>query len=96
VVNMDFMFSDSYSGITTINITNLDTSNVVNMEGMFNNCYNLTTINGIIDLKHCATYDRMFTNCSNLTGVKVKNLPTDFNTFCNIARIDKSKVTIVS
>lgn len=96
VVNMDFMFSDSYSGITTINITNLDTSNVVNMEGMFNNCYNLTTINGIIDLKHCATYDRMFTNCSNLTGVKVKNLPTDFNTFCNIARIDKSKVTVVS
>ena len=96
VVNMDFMFSDSYSGITTINITNLDTSNVVNMEGMFNNCYNLTTINGIIDLKHCATYDRMFTNCSNLTGVKVKNLPTDFNTFCNIARIDKSKVIVVS
>jgi len=96
VVNMDFMFSDSYSGITTINITNLDTSNVVNMEGMFNNCYNLTTINGIIDLKHCATYDRMFTNCSNLTGIKVKNLPTDFNTFCNIARIDKSKVTVVS
>ena len=96
VVNMDFMFSDSYSGITTINITNLDTSNVVNMEGMFNNCYNLTTINGIIDLKHCATYDRMFTNCSNLTGIKVKNLPADFNTFCNIARIDKSKVIVVS
>ena len=96
VVNMDFMFSDSYSGITTINITNLDTSNVVNMEGMFNNCYNLTTINGIIDLKHCATYDRMFTNCSNLTGVKVKNLPTDIDTFCRKARIDKSKVTIVS
>ena len=96
VVNMDFMFSDSYSGITTINITNLDTSNVVNMEGMFNNCYNLTTINGIIDLKHCATYDRMFTNCSNLTGVKVKNLPTDINTFCSIARINKSQVTVVS
>lgn len=96
VGNMDFMFSDSYSGITTINITNLDTSNVVNMEGMFNNCYNLTTITGIIDMKHCTTYDRMFTNCSNLTGVKVKNLPTDINTFCNLARIDKSKVTVVS
>lgn len=96
VVNMDFMFSDSYSGITTINITNLDTSNVVNMEGMFNNCYNLTTINGIIDLKHCATYDRMFTNCSNLTGIKVKNLPTDIDTFCNVARINKSKVIVVS
>lgn len=96
VVNMDFMFSDSYSGITTINITNLDTSNVVNMEGMFNNCYNLTTINGIIDLKHCATYDRMFTNCSNLTGIKVKNLPTDIDTFCNVARISKDRVTIVS
>ena len=96
VVNMDFMFSDSYSGITTINITNLDTSNVVNMEGMFNNCYNLTTINGIIDLKHCATYDRMFNNCSNLTGIKVKNLPTDIDTFCNVARINKSKVIVVS
>jgi bacterial surface protein 26-residue repeat protein len=96
VTNMDFMFTDSYSGITTINITNLDTSNVVNMEGMFNNCYNLTTITGIIDMKHCTTYDRMFTNCSNLTGVKVKNLPTDINTFCNLARIDKSKVIVVS
>jgi len=96
VVNMDFMFSDSYSGITTINITNLDTSNVVNMEGMFNNCYNLTTITGIIDMKHCTTYDRMFTNCSNLTGVKVKNLPTDIDTFCATAKIDKSKVIVVS
>ena len=96
VVNMDFMFSDSYRGITTINIANLDTSNVVNMEGMFNNCYNLTTITGIIDMKSCTNYAKMFDACTNITNVKIKNLPTDFNTFCNIARIDKSKVTVVS
>lgn len=95
VTNMSSTFTFCRN-ISKLDISKWNTSNVVNMEGMFNNCYNLTTITGIIDMKHCTTYDRMFTNCSNLTGVKVKNLPTDINTFCNLARIDKSKVTVVS
>jgi hypothetical protein len=63
---------------------------------MFAQCDKLTTINGVIDLKSCTNYENMFNGCPKLTSVKVKNLPTDIDTFCRIADINKSKVIVVS
>ena len=88
-----FIYCDA---LTSIKINNWDTSKVTNMNQMFKECTNLTTIDGVLDLKACTNYEYMFSRCDSLTSVKVKNLPTDIDTFCNTAKIDKSKVIVVS
>ena len=95
VTSMWAMFN-SCTSLTTVKINNWDTSKVTNMKKMFSDCTNLTTIEGVLDLKSCNDYEDMFLSCNNITSVKVKNLPTDIDTFCRGARIDKSKVTVVS
>ena len=88
-----FVYCDA---LTTIKINNWDTSKVTNMNQMFKECTNLTTIDGVLDLKACTNYEDMFEQCDSLTSIKVKNLPTDIDTFCRGARISKDKVTVVS
>lgn len=95
VTDMSAMFV-CCSGLTTIKINNWDTSKVRNMRAMFKECTNLTTIDGVLDLKSCSNYEDMFEQCDSLTSIKVKNLPTDIDTFCRGARISKDKVTVVS
>ena len=95
VTSMRWMFKTCVY-LTSMDISNWDTSKVTNMEGMFDSCRDLRTITGVIDMKSCTSYARMFDACTNLTNVKIKNLPTDIDTFCNVARINKSQVTIVS
>ena len=94
VTNMANMFNGC-SSLTSLDITNWDTSKVTAMTFMFANCSSLTTINGILDFKNCAYYNGIFINSYNITSIKVKNLPTDIDTFCTSARIDKSKVIVV-
>ena len=86
----------SMSNLKTLDISNWDTSNVTNMQFFVAYDNNLTTINGVFDFKSCTRYDGMFQRCEKLTSVKVKNLPTDIDTFCNKASIAKSKVIVVS
>ena len=107
VVNMEGMFYNCDS-LTTLNISNWDTSNVTDMGkwgwicndylgengGMFENCTNLTTITGIIDMSSCVEYDNMFRNCNKLTGVKLKNVPKNFN--ASKAGLKEGQYTIVS
>jgi surface protein len=107
VVNMEGMFYNCDS-LTTLNISNWDTSNVTDMgkwgllrndylgenAGMFENCTNLTTITGIIDMSSCVEYDNMFRNCNKLTGVKLKNVPKNFN--ASTAGLKEGQYTIVS
>ena len=95
VTSMWAMFN-SCTSLTTVKINNWDTSKVTNMKKMFSYCTNLTTIEGVLDLKSCNDYEDMFLSCNNITSIKVKNLPTDIDTFCIRARIYKSKVTVVS
>ena len=95
VTNMDSMFSNC-TKLVTLDISNWDTRRVTNMEKMFYQANNLTTITGVLDLRACTNYKEMFNGCSKLTMVKVKNLPTDIDTFCSAARIDKSKVIVVA
>ena len=94
VTNMANMFNGC-SSLTSLDISEWDTSKVTAMSFMFANCSSLTTINGILDFKNCAYYNGIFINTYNLTSIKVKNLPTDIDTFCTSARIDKSKVIVV-
>lgn len=95
VTSMWAMFN-SCTSLTTVKINNWDTSKVTNMKKLFSDCTNLTTIEGVLDLKSCNNYEDMFLSCNNITSVKVKNLPTDIDTFCRKARISKDKVTVVS
>lgn len=95
VTGMSSMFNNC-SSLTSLDISNWDTSNTTNMMNMFDSCRDLRTITGVIDMKSCTSYARMFDACTNLTNVKIKNLPTDIDTFCNVARISKDRVTIVS
>ena len=95
VTDMANMFNGC-SSLTSLDISEWDTSKVTAMSFMFANCSSLTTINGILDFKNCAYYNGIFINSYNLTSIKVKNLPTDIDTFCTSARIDKSKVIVVA
>ena len=94
VTNMEGIFYNC-SSLTSIDLSKWNTSKVTSMGYMFADCGSLTTITGILDFKKCTAYSSMFTNCTKLTSVKVKNLPTDIDTFCTRARIDKSKVIVV-
>ncbi len=92
--DMSYMFLGC-NLLTYIDLSEWDTSKVTNMYSAFNGCSSLTTITGVIDLKNCTDYSSMFIGCNNLTSVKVKNLPTDIDTFCTRANINKSKVIVV-
>ena len=94
LTNTEYMFL-SCNLLTYIDLSEWDTSKVTSMYYMFNGCSSLTTITGVLDFKKCTSYNSMFANCNNLTSVKVKNLPTDIDTFCTKAKIDKSKVIVV-
>ena len=94
VTNMEGIFYNC-SSLTSIDLSKWNTSKVTSMGYMFAECGSLTTITGILDLKKCTGYSDMFANCTKLTSVKVKNLPTDIDTFCTRAKIDKSKVIVV-
>ena len=94
VTNMEGVFYNC-SSLTSLDLSNWDTSKATAMGYMFADCNSLTTITGVLDFKKCTSYNRIFANCNNLTSVKVKNLPTDIDTFCTRAKIDKSKVIVV-
>lgn len=83
IINVD----ESVSGQATVTC-----KDVTDMDSMFNDCYNLTTIKGIIDMKSCKLYHYMFENCHKLSGVKIKNPPDDFESSSGLS---KSQYTIV-
>lgn len=78
--------------LDTIDLSNIDTSNVENMAGMFSLCRSLTTIRGILDMKSCTEYTDMFDSCISLSGVRIKNPPSGFDG----AGLSSSQYTIVS
>ena len=88
---MGNMFSECDS-LVSLDISNWDTSNVVNMGDMFSDCSSLTTINGVIDMKYCFNCCNMFNGCYNLAGVEIKNPPFDFDS----AGLTSSQYEIVS
>ena len=84
-----------FSGCNALtSIPEMDTSKVMNMSYMFNRCNSLTSIPWEIDMQSCKYYDKMFINCDKLTGVKLKNVPKDFN--ASTAYLKDGQYTIVS
>ncbi|WP_165007336.1 MULTISPECIES: BspA family leucine-rich repeat surface protein [unclassified Enterococcus] len=61
----------------SIDMRGLDTSNVINMEEMFGDCTNLTTLNlSTLDTSNVINMDKMFSNCTNLTTLDLSTFDT--------------------
>ena len=77
--NMGYMFYNCNS-LTTLDVSQWDTSQVTNMENMFQDCQSLTTITGTIDMSSCMGCYDMFDNCSSLQGARLINIPETLDT----------------
>jgi surface protein len=65
--------------LTTINLSNVDTSNVTNMLGMFYNCSSLKSlILSSFYVSNATNTSSMFHGCSSLTDLNLRNI--DFTT----------------
>jgi len=62
IKDMSYLFYDERS-IKNINISNWDTSNVTNMEGMFYNCYKFNSDISSWDVSNVTNMDKMFNQC---------------------------------
>ena len=110
-LNMDSskMFYDMRS-LTSLNLSNFDTSKVTNMQYMFSVMYNLTTLNlSNFDTSKVEDMDNMFYYASSLTTLDLSNFDTskvtDMSamlasirslTSLNLSNFDTSKVTDMS
>ena len=95
------------SSLTTLDLSNFDTSKVTNMERMFNNMTNLTTLNlSNFDTSQVTNMSNMFYNMSSLTTLDLSNFDTSkviimngmFSgmrnlTILDLSNFDTSKVT---
>lgn len=60
-----------------IDLSNVDTSNVTNMTGMFNGCKKLQSLNiSSFDTSKVSTMMQMFSNCESLTTLDLSNFDT--------------------
>ena len=95
------------TNMLTLNLTNVDTSNVENMRAMFNYCQSLTSLDvSNFDTSKVTATIAMFQGCENLISLNLNNFNTSnvtnmsymFN-FCyklesiNVSSFDTSKVT---
>ena len=76
VNSISYMFYNC-SSLTSLDLSNFDTSNVTNFSSMFFNCSSLTSL----DLSHFNTskasiMDSMFSGCSSLTSLDLSNFDT--------------------
>ena len=65
------------SKLTTIDLSNLDTSGVTDMSYMFDSCYDLTSLDlSNFDTSSVTNMSYMFYNCSGLTSLDLSNFDT--------------------
>lgn len=64
-------FDAGYRNLATVAIAKLDTSSVTDMNSMFNDCYKLTSVDGLSswDTSNVTNMNSMFHSCSWLTSV---------------------------
>ncbi len=106
VIDMRHMF-ENCSNITSIDLSNFDTSKVTNMDYMFDQCYGLTTLDlSSFNTSKVTNMDYMFNQCYGLTTLdlssfntsKVTSMNSMFEDCINLATLnvssfDTSKVT---
>ena len=74
--NSSYLFS-KFTGVTEMNLYNLDTSKVTNMSSMFSNCSSLTELDlSNFDTSNVTDMSWMFSNCSSLTALDISNFDT--------------------
>ena len=74
--NTQYMFS-FMRNLTTLNLSNFDTSNVTNMRSMFSSMYNLTTLDlSNFDTSKVTDMNSMFSDMSKLTSLNLPNFDT--------------------
>ena len=87
---------DGLSNIIEINLSNLDTSKVTNMDSMFNQCINLGEIKfGNINTSLVKNMYQLFHNCKKLETIDVSNFDTSsVTTMKYLFRYCESLITI--
>ena len=66
------------SNLTSVDLSVLDTSNVVSMESMFTSCTNLVSLNlNNFNTNNVVSMKSMFSYCSNLTSVNLSGFDTN-------------------
>lgn len=88
--------------LSAINFTNLDTSNVVDMQGLFSGCTSLTKLDlSGFNTSRVTNMSRMFSNCCNITSLdlssfdtsNVKSLAGMFSGCTSLSSLDVSSFT---
>ena len=71
--NMNYMFNGC-SSLTSLDVTNWNTSNVTDMRGVFGGCSSLTSLNvSNWDTANVTDMSHMFDSCSTLTSLNISN-----------------------
>ena len=74
--NSKYLFAH-FKQAKTINLTNLNTSYVTNMGGMFSQCFELTNLNiSNFDTSNVTNMNSLFNQCSSLTSLDLSNFDT--------------------
>ena len=87
-IKVHFLYVGSRS-LTDIDISNVDTKDVTNMNSMFSGCQSLTSLDlSSFDTKNVTNMERMFYNCQSLTSLDLSSFDTKSVTnmelmFCN-------------
>jgi len=75
--NLRNMFYNCYS-LTSLDLSNFNTNNVINMNNMFYNCSSLTSLNlDNFNTNNVTDMSYMFYNCSFLTSLNLSNFNTN-------------------
>ena len=94
-----YMFSNC-SGLTSLDLSSFNTSNVTSMKSMFEHCSGLTSLDlSSFDTSKVTNMSRMFSKCSKLTSLtlssfdtsKVNSMEYMFNYCGNLTSLDLSK-----
>ena len=100
-------YSYAFSKLTTLDLSNFNTSGVTNMKNMFSGCSSLTSLDvSNFDTSNVTDMSYMFRDCSSLTSLDVSNFDTSKVTsmggmfdYCrsftslDVSNFDTSKVT---
>ena len=85
--DMSYLFYHS-SGLTSVDMTDWDTSNVTAMNQMFGSCSSLQSANlSGLDTSSVVSFDSMFNGCGSLSSVNLRNWVLDNSLNLNFYRM---------
>ena len=59
----------------------------INVDNLFYNCFNLTKVEGIVNIFYISSAVQMFFNCISLTSIDLKNFVTKENNFIQLTKM---------